>query len=200
MNQAIGGWPRRRTAGQGDLPIPAMAVPRPGRRVWGAARSVNTVGLASYVSVEGPFASCSASTVRREGGVPLPTDEGTPGRPGLWERAGWKHSAMACSPSPPLCWTWTSRCIRPKDRSTGPFCQAARLHCRPRQLPRPSAQLSGWPTPGVDDRLARADPILLPVNLVTVLVVAFLPFPTRLVTDLLSRWQTRNVWPSRCTG
>jgi uncharacterized membrane protein len=34
-------------------------------------------------------------------------------------------------------------------------------------------------------RLARSDPILLELNLLVLLVVAFLPFPTRLVTDAL---------------
>jgi uncharacterized membrane protein len=35
------------------------------------------------------------------------------------------------------------------------------------------------------DRLARADPILLRLNLLLLLVVAFLPFPTRLVAEAL---------------
>jgi len=35
------------------------------------------------------------------------------------------------------------------------------------------------------DRLARADPVFLQINLLVLLVVAFLPFPTRLVTDAL---------------
>jgi uncharacterized membrane protein len=35
------------------------------------------------------------------------------------------------------------------------------------------------------DRLARADPILLRLNLLLLLVVAFLPFPTRVVADSL---------------
>ena len=35
------------------------------------------------------------------------------------------------------------------------------------------------------DRLTRSDPIFLQINLVLLLVVAFLPFPTRLVTDAL---------------
>ena len=35
------------------------------------------------------------------------------------------------------------------------------------------------------DRLARSDPILLQINLLILLVVAFLPFPTRLVADAL---------------
>ncbi len=34
-------------------------------------------------------------------------------------------------------------------------------------------------------RLARSDPIFLEINLLVLLVVAFLPFPTRLVTDAL---------------
>ena len=35
------------------------------------------------------------------------------------------------------------------------------------------------------DRLARSDPIFVRINLLVLLVVAFLPFPTRLVTDSL---------------
>jgi uncharacterized membrane protein len=35
------------------------------------------------------------------------------------------------------------------------------------------------------DRLARSDPIFLQINLLVLLVVAFLPFPTRLVADAL---------------
>ena len=36
------------------------------------------------------------------------------------------------------------------------------------------------------DRLARSDPIFLQINLLVLLVVAFLPFPTRLVADSLN--------------
>ena len=35
------------------------------------------------------------------------------------------------------------------------------------------------------DRLTRSDPVLLQINLLVLLVVAFLPFPTKLVTDAL---------------
>lgn len=35
------------------------------------------------------------------------------------------------------------------------------------------------------DRLARSDPVFVRINLLALLVVAFLPFPTRLVTDSL---------------
>jgi uncharacterized membrane protein len=35
------------------------------------------------------------------------------------------------------------------------------------------------------DRLARADPVIMEINLLVLLVVAFLPFPTRLVADAL---------------
>ena len=37
------------------------------------------------------------------------------------------------------------------------------------------------------DRLARSDPIFLQINLLVLLVVAFLPFPTRLVADALHK-------------
>ena len=40
-------------------------------------------------------------------------------------------------------------------------------------------------TPALTDRLARADPILLRLNLLALLVVGFLPFPTRLVAEAL---------------
>ncbi len=35
------------------------------------------------------------------------------------------------------------------------------------------------------DRLARSDPVIMEINLLVLLVVAFLPFPTRLVADAL---------------
>ena len=38
---------------------------------------------------------------------------------------------------------------------------------------------------GLTDRLARADPVIMEINLLVLLVVAFLPFPTRLVADAL---------------
>jgi uncharacterized membrane protein len=42
-------------------------------------------------------------------------------------------------------------------------------------------------------RLARSDPIFLELNLLVLLVVAFLPFPTRLVTDALHNVGTERV-------
>ena len=36
---------------------------------------------------------------------------------------------------------------------------------------------------GITDRLTRADPLLLRINLVLLLVVAFLPFPTKLIAE-----------------
>ena len=38
---------------------------------------------------------------------------------------------------------------------------------------------------GLTDRLARTDPLFLRLNLLLLLVVAFLPFPTRLMADAL---------------
>jgi len=38
---------------------------------------------------------------------------------------------------------------------------------------------------GLTDRLTRSDPVLLQINLLVLLVVAFLPFPTKLVTAAL---------------
>ena len=43
------------------------------------------------------------------------------------------------------------------------------------------------------DRLTRADPIFLQINLLVLLVVAFLPFPTRLVADALNNEGTERV-------
>ena len=43
------------------------------------------------------------------------------------------------------------------------------------------------------DRLARSDPIFLQINLLVLLVVAFLPFPTRLVTDALHQAAAERV-------
>ena len=43
------------------------------------------------------------------------------------------------------------------------------------------------------DRLTRADPIFLQINLLVLLVVAFLPFPTRLVADALNNTDAERV-------
>ena len=43
------------------------------------------------------------------------------------------------------------------------------------------------------DRLARSDPVFLQINLLVLLVVAFLPFPTRLVTDALHQVAAERV-------
>ncbi len=44
------------------------------------------------------------------------------------------------------------------------------------------------------DRLARSDPLLLRINLLLLLVVAFLPFPTRLVADALHHESSERVF------
>jgi uncharacterized membrane protein len=44
------------------------------------------------------------------------------------------------------------------------------------------------------DRLARTDPLLLRINLLLLLVVAFLPFPTRLVADALHHNASERVF------
>ncbi len=44
------------------------------------------------------------------------------------------------------------------------------------------------------DRLARTDPLLLRINLLILLVVAFLPFPTRLVADALHHEGSERVF------
>ncbi len=43
------------------------------------------------------------------------------------------------------------------------------------------------------ERLARADPILVRLNLLVLLVVVFLPFPTRLIADSLHRTNAERV-------
>ncbi len=43
------------------------------------------------------------------------------------------------------------------------------------------------------DRLARSDPVFLQINLLVLLVVAFLPFPTRLVADALNNTAAERV-------
>ena len=43
------------------------------------------------------------------------------------------------------------------------------------------------------ERLTRADPIFLQINLVLLLVVAFLPFPTRLIADALHDVEAERV-------
>ena len=47
---------------------------------------------------------------------------------------------------------------------------------------------------GLTDRLARTDPIFLRLNLVLLLVVAFLPFPTRLIADALHDTSRERVY------
>lgn len=44
------------------------------------------------------------------------------------------------------------------------------------------------------DRLARTDPLLLRINLLLLLVVAFLPFPTKLVADALHHESSERVF------
>ena len=44
------------------------------------------------------------------------------------------------------------------------------------------------------DRLARSDPLLLRINLLVLLVVAFLPFPTKLVADALHHEGSERVF------
>ena len=44
------------------------------------------------------------------------------------------------------------------------------------------------------DRLARADPLLLRINLLLLLVVAFLPFPTKLLADALHHESSERVF------
>jgi TMEM175 potassium channel family protein len=46
---------------------------------------------------------------------------------------------------------------------------------------------AGWMAhTGLTDRLTRSDPTFMQINLLVLLVVAFLPFPTKLVTDALA--------------
>ena len=43
------------------------------------------------------------------------------------------------------------------------------------------------------DRLTRSDPVFLQINLLVLLVVAFLPFPTRLIADALHNTDAERV-------
>ena len=45
----------------------------------------------------------------------------------------------------------------------------------------------------ITDKLARSDPIFLQINLLLLLIVAFLPFPTRLVADALTKTGAERV-------
>ena len=47
---------------------------------------------------------------------------------------------------------------------------------------------------GITDRLTRADSLLLRINLLLLLVVAFLPFPTRLVAEALHETNSERVY------
>jgi len=54
---------------------------------------------------------------------------------------------------------------------------------------------AGWLAhSALTDRLARTDPLLLRINLLLLLVVAFLPFPTRLVADALHHEDSERVF------
>ena len=50
------------------------------------------------------------------------------------------------------------------------------------------------------DQLARTDQLFLLLNLLLLLVVVFLPFPTRLVADALQRADISRERMSPCTG
>ena len=53
---------------------------------------------------------------------------------------------------------------------------------------------AGWLAhTALTDRLTRSDPVFLQINLLLLLVVAFLPFPTRLVADALHDVDTERV-------
>ena len=60
--------------------------------------------------------------------------------------------------------------------------------------------MRGSCTPRLTDQLTRTDPIFLRLNLLVLLVVVFLPFPTRLVADALHETSAANGCMSPCTG
>ena len=101
-------------------------------------------------------------------------------------------SATACSDSPTRCSCWTSRFIHPGS----PLHQV--LHIWPSYV----AYLISFLTIGaawlghtaLTDRLARADSVLLRLNLLLLLAVTFLPFPTRLVGDALREPSSERVF------
>ena len=95
---------------------------------------------------------------------------------------GWRPSATACSPSPPRCSYWTSRFVRRAHLQQV-------LHAWPAYLAYAVSFLTigaAWLAhTALTERLTRSDPVFLQINLLVLLVVAFLPFPTRLVADAL---------------
>jgi len=108
----------------------------------------------------------------------------TPGAgPGSSVPTGWRPSATASSPSPPHCSSWTSRFTRRAHRWTRFFgAWPAYLAYVVSFLTIGATWLAHTSLTG---RLTRSDPIFLQINLLGLLVVAFLPFPTRLVADAL---------------
>ena len=50
------------------------------------------------------------------------------------------------------------------------------------------------------DRLTRADSLLLRINLLLLLVIAFLPFPTNLIVDAIGTTPMVSASSSRCTA
>ena len=101
---------------------------------------------------------------------------------GPWIPTGRRPSATACSPSPLRCSSWTSRFIR-RDHRCSRYFMLARLCGLRRQLPDHRRCVA---RPHRIDRPARAVRSDLPaINLLVLLVAAFLPFPTWLVADAL---------------
>ena len=96
---------------------------------------------------------------------------------------GWKRSAMACSRSPRRSSSWRSR--------SRPPCTGLEqlVHTWPVDLGYTISFMTigaAWlGHSSITDRLVRADPMLLRINLLLLFVVAFLPFPTKLIAEAL---------------
>ncbi len=119
---------------------------------------------------------------------PMRSGRGCAGR---WTRVGWSRSATACSLSPSHCSCWIS--VHPPG---GPLQQL--FHAWPSYV----GYLVSFLTIGgawlghtaLTDRLDRVDSIFLRINLLVLLVVALLPFPTRLMAETLRERNSERVF------
>jgi uncharacterized membrane protein len=109
----------------------------------------------------------------------VPTDKrGAARTPIPRHTADGRPSATACSPSPPRCSSWTSRSSAGHTAAAAASCLAAYLAYVVSFLTIGAAWLAHT---ALTDRLARADPVFLRLNLLLLLVVVFLPFPTEYI-------------------
>ncbi|HEY5355025.1 MAG TPA: hypothetical protein VIK57_21485 [Streptosporangiaceae bacterium] len=98
-----------------------------------------------------------------------------------------RRSATACTRSPSPCWSWTSR-SRPARTRT----------CWARW---PISGRVTWPTwsaswlghNAITEYLDRANATFIRLNLLLLLLIAFLPFPTRLFADYIGKDQPERI-------